>query len=400
MNQFRPINHHYRPSVIGTLYTTLINLNMGLREIGNNPALPEMVRQQFGNMASNVDMMLNSTGHMINEQVHNGQGPVCQGIYATAQVLGLEKERQAQLNELMVPKDWRFNKDITWTAKERQLQDHYVSKLFETQHYAELFTPDEDGKLVRKIELTESGYTIHVTLKAVPVKDDDQRVWLTSIGQRTDSKQQYWWFGNGIESSVMYQDRVQSSITRMHGFHTLEIASFEFDMPHADQFWDVILQAVGTELGFTFVDYDTGDGYLQKIVDKAFFMNVDIMDKADQKITMDAVWKALGTTYPDTSGRDAKGLSLKTSFGSFALAINDTSWYSYSTAMEKRVASHWERDKPLIALNEVIVGGQNRKGQGHALPYQYGDEIRTVLLAWLFQLIEGLTFPAKEEPEA
>lgn len=344
--------HSHRNEPIDFVLSGFMNMANGLRNIANNPALPEMVRSEFSALADTAQCVVGPVQTMMTNDILSGIGPRSSGIRDAATWLklpvdGIDFRRLAP----KVSFDW-------WTSVENA-DDHELfmrswSQFFYTQYPLELFS-DEDCTI--KVKYVVDGYSFEVTAFAQlstmePGDPLPTLVWIKEVQVSYEPQEKYWRGWITIpRSSALFRDNPVSDVSITH--HVEEVMLSTALKGVVPFMTDYVITPLVHRLGYSFKEYSLAGG---------------LGYKDDLKGMLDE----LAEEYPEHHKNHvrniitrecsnmgcAKGMDIEVpDVGTVRIVTGESDLYDYDKWVTKTAEHSWYRDKPLLKIYSIMVAG-------------------------------------------
>lgn len=361
------------------------NLSVGLRNIAQNPALPEMVRSEFNALANSAMVVIGPVHTMRYDAVMSGMGPRSNGLRDAVQWLklpvdGVDFSRLAPKASF----DWMTHVE---NAETHELFMRSWSQFFYTQYPLEFFS-DEDCTI--KVNYVADGYTFEVTAFAQlttlePGDPLPELVWIKEIQVSYQPKEEFWrGFVTVTRNGALFREKPCSDV---HITHNVEGVMFSAELKGIVPFMtDYVIGPLVSRLGYYFKDYGlAGDvGFRDNLKG---FMD-DIASGYPEHHVIAA--KNHIVRACSNSGH-ANGLVIEVpDVGEVNVILGNTDWWDFEKYEAKIKEYHWHRDIPLFKINYIKVAGVDISGR--RLPTAWNHQISEAIYEAMMKVCTDATW--------
>lgn len=368
------------------------NLSMGLRNIAQNPALPEMVRSEFNTLAEHAMFVIGPVHALRYDAIMSGTGPRSNGLRDAAGWLklpdtGIDFSRLAPKTTF----DWINHVE---NADDHELFMRSWSQFFYTQYPLEHFS-DEASTITVKFE--HDGYDFEVTAYAQlttlePGDPLPELVWIKEVQISYQPKEAFWrGFITIPRSSALFREKPCSDV---HITHNVEGVLLNAELKGIVPFvTDYVIVQLFSRLGYSFKDYSlAGDaGY-----------------KDDLKAMLDEIAEEYPEHHKDhvrnivtrecSNMGCAKGMNIEVpDVGTVRIVTGESDLYDYEKWVTKTKEHSWYRDKPLLKIHSINVAGVDISSR--RIPTAWNHRITVAIDAAFRKFVTGYSHWPKSPEE-
>lgn len=363
---------------------TLDMLASGLSQLSNNAALPEMVRNEFRQIADNAMANIGMITASHEGTILSGHGIQSTALRNACKYLGQTVE--GNLDNLAVKVLPAIDEEHLAYAMCRWSQ--MLMKLWPTIDF------DTDGKMIKVIHSGSLIIDIELTPKS---SSSEGMSYIDKVSYRLYTPECWWDLTGSIERShALYNSNFQYHSA--HLCHHVEDAFASLTNKHLAQ---SVLDVLAEEL---MVD-ETVDTVLSSAHNQArrSFSPSALLEIAAGKVHSDRVIAALnkGMYHFNDRSRSGYGRQIKFDGGYVSISTNDTDWNSWERMNELKMKNSWARDKTPLTFENIELHGVNVSER--QLPTSILNTIKDaveVYMNGLFPDAEWYTpIPVKEENE-
>lgn len=372
------MNEHPPIQEIDYLVNGFINLATGLANLSRNPALPEMLRQEFSALVEGVSHVHACVSSDRNQRTFNGYGPRSIALKDVQRWVKPYVAGDVDLANLAVKGKWE------WSEEPQNVPDdeyflRYWSQFFYTAYPLEVFT-DKDSTV--KTTFTRDGlnYTVVATAdlatKTTPGADEPEESFKAMVHLKYVTVHYQPPEGFYAASATFYTNSClfETPVPSIFAFHHVEGHSANGSVNGVTPLlMDYAIKPLEGILGFVFEDYQLSPEL--GVVHDCEADITEISSHYPEHHILPAKDKMIAACNPY---RGADGLIINVDgVGVLRLKTGDRDWRSYEEFVKKRDSQTWYKDKPVVEIDVIKAAGASV--EKCRLPVEWVDKINVAI---------------------